>query len=90
MIQVHLGQLKIGTWDIAQSIGLQHRSLKGVLDRYLDKNIGFALIMNHPSIPMSLHTFVLFFQGSETEYFQKLEECLKHLKSVQEIDIPNQ
>lgn len=38
LIQVYQGQLKIGTWDLAQNIGMQHRCLKGILNRYLKKN----------------------------------------------------
>ena len=37
LVQIYEGQLKIGTWDLAQGIGMQHRCLKGILNRHLKK-----------------------------------------------------
>lgn len=42
LIQVYEGKLKIGTWDLAQGIGIEHRCLKGILKRYLQKNNHFG------------------------------------------------
>jgi hypothetical protein len=116
LIKIYEGQLKIGTWDLAQGIGMQHRCLKGILERYLKKNeelrqlfpkkkqftkrkggqieeyllgeyetrLVFALLINHPNLPMGLNLFVLNIPGPEADYFKKLEEFFDEIKELQE------
>lgn len=33
IIQTHAGQLKIGTWDLSQGIGIEHRVIKQIAER---------------------------------------------------------